>query len=116
MSIISHLFNATAEKITVAKDEYNDYSYTSTGSTVSCYFREASRLDEAGTNRENEVSDAVPQIWFDPGVDTQEGDVWLVHGDEDTYWRIKSIVKARKAGNSAVQFLKCDTERHWVIS
>lgn len=114
--ISGDLFNATAEKITRATDEYNDKTYSSTGATVNCRFRESSMLTESGDHTELSINEDTPDLWFPGDVDTVNGDVWLVHiGSNSHYRRITGLIFARGA-DSSIQFVKCMTERYLVVS
>ena len=112
---ISGLFNLTAAKITVTVDADGDQDYVSTGEPIPCRFRESHLLDDSGQNREDEVNLTIPTLWLPEDTETDVGDVWLVYGTDNQFWRVTSVLRAR-GSDASVHFVKCAVERFNLIS
>lgn len=107
MSIVSHLFNATAVKVVTKKNEMGEQVFASNGEEQPCRFRVTPGENVLqNSNRETVVSDA--QLWFNPDVITAEKDIWYVFGEN---WRVSAVQEARGAG-SEVEFLKVFVNRY----
>jgi hypothetical protein len=74
---------------------------------IKCKFRYITEL-EVGDHQEL-VSSAEAIAWFEPNASIQEGSIGLVDGK---YWRVDSLVKARRLLNSNIVFLKAYLKRH----
>lgn len=86
-------------------DEYNDIRTTNSVSTT-CWYRDNNSVDAGTVNREQESSDGM--AWFKPAEVVSPGDVLTVDGQS---YRIMKVIKARRLGQTSIQFVKCYLER-----
>lgn len=106
MSIISHTLAQTAQIITTTTNFDGDQIQTATESIL-CRFRYVTEIDR--TNNAESIDSADAIIWFEPTANISEGSIVLVDGH---YWRVDSLVKARRLVGSTVMFLKAFVKRH----
>ena len=105
MSMISHTMTQVGTIYTQTKDKHGDYSLTN-GTAVNCRFRYITGI-EKGQNKEDIISEAI--IWLEPTVTVVEGSIIQV---EDKYWRVKTLVRARKMSGTTVEFFKCFVDKY----
>lgn len=91
----------TCKLVAPTRDEYGDY-IDGTGTELPCRFREINTIVR-GTR--NELNDSDAMIWFAPGAPVAKGNIILFEG---VNYQIERINKARRLGESEVQFIKCD--------
>lgn len=91
----------TCKLVSPSRDEYGDY-IDGEGTELACRFREINTI-QRGTHRETNDSDAM--IWFAAGAAVQKGNIILFEG---VNYQIERINKARRLGETDVQFIKCD--------
>lgn len=89
------------ELITITKNRWGDFVESSSGS-LDCRFRE---ITLAERSVHGEVLDADAQIWLEPASGVAVGNVIRFDGVD---YEIDRINKARRLGESEVQFIKCD--------
>lgn len=112
MSIVTHLFNATATKVSMKTNEFGELVHTNAAETsYPCRFRDfGGDALQQNVNMEQVTSDA--QAWFEPSAPMSIGDILHINSE---YWRIQTIQRARGAG-STVEFLKTFLERYRMVS
>jgi len=106
MSLISHVLQQDATKITTITDKYGDQLEDS-NLPLKCRFRYITEIDN-GTNQEG-IRSGEAIIWFEPDADIQEGSIVEVDGK---YWRVNRLIKARRLSGNAVEFLKAIVNNH----
>lgn len=91
----------SCELISPTRDEYGDY-IDGAHTTLPCRFRDIGTI-QRGTHRE--VNDADSMIWFKADAPVNVGNIILFEG---VTYQIERINRARRLGESDVQFIKCD--------
>lgn len=87
--------------ITPVRNRYGDYAL-GTSVDEACRFREISTV-QRGVHSELNDSDAM--LWLSAETSAVKGSIVLFDG---TYYQIERLTKARRLGESDVQFVKCD--------
>ncbi len=87
--------------VSPTRNEYGDYQDTAS-TVLKCRFREISTMRRT---MNQEISDADAQIWFTSSSGVHVGNIILFDG---TYYQIERLTKARRLGETEVQFIKCD--------
>lgn len=107
MSIVSHLFNASATKLTSKTNKFGEVVLSPGSTAYPCRFRETGGDTlEHNPNRDQINSDA--QAWFDPGTPIAVGDIVSIDSE---HWRVQTVQECRGAA-STVEFLKMFLERY----
>ena len=94
----------TCQKVSTTQDAYGDHFRSLSNVTLSCRFRDITMV-RRGTHEETNDSDAM--MWFAPDAEIERGTIILF---EEKYYQIERITKARRLGETTVQFLKCDVK------
>lgn len=91
----------TCYKITEVTNEFGD-KMNDAQTERRCRFREI-----ITTRREShaDIRDADAMLWLEDGYDDNIGDVFLF---ENVYYEVDRITRARRLGESEVQFIKCE--------
>lgn len=100
----------TAYKVNTSRNAYGDYVSDSTTTATPCHFRYITKEISGATD---EVVSSTAMVWFMPDENVDKGDVIKV---DDEYFKIESIIKARRLRNPAVLFLKCSLVKYGFIS
>jgi len=74
---------------------------------IACRFRYNTQLQSNDHAELVDTNDAI--VWFEPSANIKEGDIGQVDGK---YWRVDSLVKARRLVGSTVVFLKAYVKLH----
>jgi hypothetical protein len=93
----------TCDLVTIIKDEYGDYT-ESTTTSLPCRFREISTVRRSS---HAELRDADAMVWFTANSGVSVADVIKFDG---IHYQIERLTKARRLGESEVQFIKCDVK------
>lgn len=98
--MIDHLLVQDGQIIPTTTDKHGD-QIAGSPVDIKCWFRYVTGI-EKGTNQEalNGI-DAIIRV--SPDLDVSEGTILKVEGK---YWRVDRLIKARRIGDSAVQYLK----------
>ena len=107
--MIEHWLVDTINKVEFSRNNYGDYVYTSQ-EAKNCRFREINDLTFPG-QREEFDCDAI--VHFALSEDVKLGDIYLYGG---VAYKVNQMTKARKGGQTQVEFIKCALVRHRVIS
>lgn len=91
----------TCKLVSPTRDEYGDY-IEGVGVELACRFRYINTITR-GTRNETNDSDAM--VWFAPTASVAVGNIILFEG---VHYQIERLNKARRLGESEVQFIKCD--------
>ena len=91
----------TAYKITTSRNAFGDHLLTTTTHPLPCHFRDMTTTQIGGTN-ETITTNAL--IWFSPDAGIIKNDIISVDG---VYFKIDSVIKARRLRDSTILFLKC---------
>lgn len=103
--MLEHYFVHGCTLYTQTPDEYNDLRITNS-TVTSCHFRDGRTLDSNLPAHEAEGADAM--AWFRNSEVVNEGDILTVDGNS---YRIIKVLKARRLGETRVQFIKTYLER-----
>lgn len=96
----------TCSRITSSRNIYGDL-VGDAGVDVPCRWRPIDNISTAtGDNREEKTADAM--VWFTPTENIKPGDVLEFEGER---YRVTQVTKAKRLGESEVQFLKALTEK-----
>lgn len=106
MSILSHALAQTAQLVTVTTDFHGDQVFQSQ-QTIPCRFRYVTELQRTNYSETIDNTDAI--MWFEPNAPVQEGSILGIDGK---YWRVDSLIKARRLVGSNIMFLKAYMRRH----
>lgn len=87
--------------VSPTRNEYGDFT-DSASEVVKCRFREITTLRREVNG---EIEDADAQIWFSPTENVENGTIIYYDG---VYYEVERITKARRLGETEIQFLKCD--------
>jgi len=100
-------FVHTFQKVTAVRNAFGDQEFDASAATTEIMgrLRESIQIIRLA-NQELYTTDAM--AWFAPSESIAENDILLC---EEAYWRVIKLVKARRLGRTAVQFLKCYLER-----
>lgn len=112
MSDFAPPMNIEATRIGITRNAANDKVYQSY-EVVKCHFREINRYEAgvATNNREETRSDAF--AWFAADEPCDEGSIYKIEGQ---YYRAIRVTKARRLGESDIQFIKAELEKFEAIS
>lgn len=99
--MISRYLNQTCFLITEERNAYGDYIYVSS-EEVACRYREISTIRYG--NKE-EILDTDAMIWFASDQPVDRGTIIKVGS---VYYQVERVFKARRLGESDVQFIKCE--------
>lgn len=91
----------TCKLVSPTRDEYGDY-IDGVGTELACRFREITTVRRT-THREENDADAM--IWFAADAPVAIGNIILFEG---VNYQLERLTKARRLGESDVQFIKCD--------
>lgn len=106
MGMLTHALQQTWEKVEDTLNFDGDQVGSVVG-TLPCRFRYITQLDRTNSAESIDTSDAI--VWFEPTADIAEGSIGRVDG---SFWRVDSLVKARRLVGSNVMFLKAFVKRH----
>lgn len=101
---IDHLFVDSVRVHSVTPNKFGQLIITKTV-TVNCRFREIDRITISGS-MENINNQSM--VWFPADTIVKIGD--LISRDKIKY-RITDVIKARRGGETQINFLKCIVER-----
>lgn len=87
--------------VTPSRNKYGDFT-VSTRVLENCRFREITTLRRVP---QQEVNDTDAQLWLAPDTTATREKLVLFDG---IYYQIERINKARRLGETEVQFVKCD--------
>jgi len=90
-----------AQIVTVTRDEWSDYT-EDTSTSIKCHFRQ---IDTTRRMTHSVENDADAMIWFAADANVEKDTIIRF---DDVDYQVERIVKARRLGESTVQFLKCD--------
>lgn len=99
--MLDEYFVDSCKKLVKYINEYGDYIY-SEGETIACRFRYISR-----TNRTtgNEINETDAMLWVSTETQIARGSLILY---DNVVYKIETITKARRLGETSIQFLKCE--------
>lgn len=105
MSLIDHVLNQDGKIINTTTNKHGDQKVT-TQVPIKLRFRYITNIDR-NVNREGINSDAI--VWLSPDTAAQEGTILFT---EEKYWRIVTLIKARRLSGSQVEFVKAFVNQH----
>lgn len=106
MGILTHALQQTWISVDFTLSFDGDQIGHVSGS-LPCRFRYITQLERSGVAESIDTSDAF--VWFEPDANIAEGSIGSVDG---VYWRIHSLIKARRLVGSNIMFLKALVKRH----
>lgn len=97
-------------RVSSSRNRFGDIVYGAS-EVFRCRFREINDLTRSVDGREQLQCDAL--VHFDSKAGISIGDILVYNG---AYYRIDSIVKARRGGSTNIEFIKCGLLRHRQVS
>lgn len=101
--------NMDCSIVTTSRNRYGDW-VNGVEVPAKCHFRQITTFLRM---QNMEVNDADAMIWFYPDTNVSLGSTVLFDGQ---YYEIDRLNKARRLGESTVQFIKCDLKRTVLVS
>jgi len=91
----------TCYKVTTTRNSFGDY-INSSNTAIKCRFR---YIDSINRSAGQELNSTDAMLWVASDSGIVKGDLILF---DSLYYQVEKINKARRLGEDAVQFIKCD--------
>jgi len=91
----------SCQKVSTTRDDFGQ-EITGVTESLACRWRDITTV-RRGQN--TDTSDADSMVWFAAGTVIAKGDILLFEG---AYYQIQKLTKAKRLGETAPQFIKCE--------